>query len=108
MKRNESSSNHPNTVTTQIHAALRYQKVKDARKRAIRGLWRRGKRFYARLSIEDESGRKQVRWIPLIDNQTKQPVETAPQAVAALERLKVQRSDNALPTLGRTPKLSEY
>jgi len=35
-------------------------------------------------------------------------VQTVAQAVAELNRLQTQRSDNTLPTLARTPKFNEY
>ena len=36
------------------------------------------------------------------------PVETVAQAIAELNRLRTQRSDDALPKLGRTPTFAEY
>src|SRR5580658_701898 len=42
-----------------------YQKVCDNRKQPIRGLWRRNGNYLARLSVEDDMGRKQVKWTPL-------------------------------------------
>src|SRR6266436_1909560 len=108
MKAIETPSTPENkNVKTHSHLSGAYQKVQDGRKQPIRGLWLRGQRYYARLSVETESGEKQVRWIPLTDDQTKEPVSTVPQAVAALGRLKVLREDNGLPVLKRTPKLSE-
>jgi hypothetical protein len=35
------------------HRGPNYQKVFGPGKRRIRGLWRRGNRFYARLTVED-------------------------------------------------------
>lgn len=35
-------------------------------------------------------------------------MQTTAQAVAELKRLQTQRSDNALPTLARTPKFGDY
>ena len=79
----------------------------DGRKQPVRGLWKRNERFYAQLTIEDPStGTKKVKRVPLLEQSTQQPVATVADAIKALERLKVQREDNALPVLKRTPKLS--
>ena len=45
--------------------------------------------------------------MPLLDKD-KQPVQTVPQAMEALNRLKVNRSDSNLPVLHRCPKFSDY
>jgi len=45
--------------------------------------------------------------VPLVTKEGK-PVQTVAQAVAELNRLQTQRSDNTLPTLARTPKFNEY
>lgn len=80
----------------------------DGRKQPIRGLWKRGNRFYARLNVPDpQTGVIKNRRIPLLD-QDKKPVETVAQAVVELKRLQTQRSENALPVLGLTPKFSDY
>ena len=73
MKRAETQSNaleapSSKTVRTRQHQDSPYQKVKDERKRPIRGLWKRNDRYYAQLSLEDEeTGVKQVRRVPLED-----------------------------------------
>jgi integrase len=92
-----------------VHShAPTFAKVLDGRKQPVRGLWQRGARFYAQLSIEDFSaGGKRVRRVPLV-NSDGHPVETVPQAVAELNRLRTQRSDDALPKLGRTPTFADY
>ena len=80
----------------------------DGRKQPIRGLWVRNGRYYAQLTIEDsKTGNKSVRRVPLVDKEQK-PVDSAAQAVAAFERLKVNRTDDALPVLIRTPKFSDF
>jgi integrase len=107
MQSNEAGSNTKKSSNS--HRAGRYQKVLDARKRAIRALWVRNDRYYAQLSFEDPAtGKKSVRRVALLNEETKLPVASAAEAVAALERLKVQRVDKALPVLARTPKLSDY
>jgi integrase len=89
-------------VSKRIHAGATYHKVSDGRKRAIRGLWQRGSRFYARISVEDlNTGRKQVRRVPLAG------VQTVAQAQTAMRTLLTKREENDLPVLKRTPKFSE-
>lgn len=85
-----------------------FLKVLDGRKQPVRGLWQRGSRFYAQLSVEDfTTGQKRVRRVPLVNSEGN-PVETVAQAIAELNRLRTQRSDDALPQLGRTPTFSDY
>jgi integrase len=82
--------------------------VLDGRKQPIRGLWVRNGRFYAQMQFEDPgTGKKRIRRVPLVDKE-KQPVKTVPQAVEALNRLKVNRSDSNLPVLHRCQKFGDY
>lgn len=91
----------------QSHAAT-FSKVVNGCKQPIRGLWIRGDRFYAQLTIENPvNGQKRVRRVPLVDKDGK-AVTTTAQAVAEMERLKVKRAENDLPTLRRTPKFADY
>lgn len=86
----------PNTPAT-------YQKVLDARKRPVRGLWVRNDRFYARVAIPDPgTGVTQMLRVPL------EKAGTVAEAQAALRRLLIQREDKVLPPLGQTPKLRDY
>ena len=78
-----------------------YAKVRDNRKHPICGLWRRNGRFYARLSVPDERGKKIVRWMPMT-------ATTTAEATAELRRLQTEREDNQLRVLGRKPILSDY
>src|ERR1700678_4215601 len=88
---------------SKVHRSTAYQKVSDARKRPIRGLWRRNDRFYARISVEDPgNGRKEVRRVPL------EAAHTVAQAQAELRRLLTKRDEHALPILKLTPKFSDY
>ena len=107
MKDNAAESNaatpEPDRVCYQSHRRTTYQKVRDARKRPIRGLWVRNGRFYARLSIEDSStGRKAVRRVPL------EGCQTTAQAQTELRRLLAQREENNLPVLKRVPKFCDF
>jgi integrase len=88
--------------------ALTFSKVLDGRKQPIRGLWVRGHRYYAQLTVENPvNGLKSVKRVPLVDKDAN-AVATVAQAIAEMGRLKVQRADKNLPTLRRTPRLSEY
>src|SRR6187399_1499341 len=104
MKReaNQRSSESSTNTGAQDHShAPMFLKVLDGRKQPVRGLWQRGTRFYAQLSVEDFStGQKRVRRVPLA-NSDGDPVETVAQAIAELNRLRTQRSDETLPKLGR-------
>jgi len=100
-------SNWPNRVLRHARHAGSFAKVVDGRKQPIRGLWVRNGRFYARLSVETDTGGKKLQWVSL-KNPEGEPVETMPQAVAELARLRTQRTDNALPVLGMTPTFAEY
>lgn len=108
MKENAAISNQQKSEIKRHNHALTFSKVLDGRKQPIRGLWIRGARYYARLSVENPiTGVKKTRRVPLIDKDGN-AVATVPQAVAELKRLQTQRSDNALPTLTRTPKFGDY
>lgn len=85
------------------HRAGGYQKVFDGRKRAVRGLWVRNGRYYARLAIPHPgTGVKQVRRVPL------ESATTDAAAQAALRRLLTERADDALPVVGQAPKFRDY
>lgn len=79
-----------------------YQKVFDGRKQPIRGLWVRNGQFYARLTVEDSTGRKNT------IRKRLEGAQTVPQAQKALASLLVKREANSLPILQRTPKLADY
>jgi integrase len=107
MKRHATESNEPSNNQRQSHASS-FAKVVDGRKQDIRGLWVRNGRYYARLAFEDpKTGNKKVRRVALMDKD-KQAVQSVAQAVEALNRLKVNRSDSNLPVLHRCPRFSDY
>jgi hypothetical protein len=89
------------------HGGGQYQKVFDARKRRLRGLWERNGTFYGQLTITDPgTGSKTVRRVRLKDKEGN-PVTTTPQAVATLNKLKSQRADDNLKIAPkRTPILN--
>ncbi|HTV41730.1 MAG TPA: tyrosine-type recombinase/integrase [Candidatus Sulfotelmatobacter sp.] len=108
MKANVAISNGSGSQIKRRNHALTFAKVLDGRKQPIRGLWLRGSRYYARLSVENPiTGVKATRRVPLVDRDNN-PVQTAAQAVAELKRLQTKRSDNTLPVLTRTPKFADY
>ncbi len=106
MKAAESLGKGVASSCRKAHRSERYRKVFDGRKQPVRGLWERDGRFIARVSVEDSSGAKRTKWVPLGDERN--PVITVPQAVAAHRRLLTRRDDDALPVLRRTPKLADY
>jgi integrase len=84
-------------------APATYQRVKDERKRPIRGLWIRNDRYYAQLTLVDEhTGQKQVRRVPL------EGATTPAQANEKFQELKVDRRKGVLPVLKLTPKFAEF
>jgi integrase len=78
-------------------------KVLDSRKHPIRGLWRRGSRFYAQLRFPGEPC---ARKIPLeFDGR---PARTVAEAIEARDRIKVSRRDGKpMTTRGRKPMLKD-
>jgi integrase len=107
MKRHAITSNQTTDHKRQSHTGT-FAKVFDGRKQPIRGLWVRNGRYYAQLTFEDGNTlEKKTRRVPLLDKD-KSPVTTAAQAVEAMGRLKVDRSDDNLPVLTRTPKFADY
>ena len=59
----------------------KFQRVKDSKGKPIRGVWIRGKQFYARLFIDNGSGQKIDRRVPL-------EAKTVQDARRELEQLK--------------------
>ena len=49
-----------NLGTSSSSRRYRYAKVLDNRKHAIRGLWKRNGKFLARITVEDDTGRKRA------------------------------------------------
>jgi hypothetical protein len=45
------------------YSDYRYTKVPGCRKHAIRGLWRRNGKSFAWITVEDDAGRKAVKWV---------------------------------------------
>jgi len=107
MQANATVSSRTNRVQRHPNHAGSFAKVLDGRKQPIRGLWIRNGRFYARLSLEQGDGSKNVRRVPLVNSEGN-AVESVAQAVAELNRLRTHRADDTLPVLGRTPTFADY
>lgn len=89
-------------VRRKTHERHAYQKVLDARKRPVRGLWKRNGRFYARLAIADHlTGEKATRRVPL-------PATTVAEAIQELSSLRVDRERNELPVLKQPPVFRDF
>ncbi len=95
MKRTETSGD---TNSRRRHS---YSKVLDNRKHPVRGLWRRNGSFYARVTVEDEAGRKKLSWVPLA-------ATTASEGQTELRKLLIERDENRLRHVGRSPTFDEY
>lgn len=95
MKRHESLSK---AISSRRYA---YTKVLDNRKHPIRGLWKRNGSFYARLTVEDESGRKNLSWAPLA-------AKSVAEAQSQFRTLLNEREENRLRHIGQSPTLAEY
>jgi hypothetical protein len=88
---------------TALHSNRRYKytKVLDNRKHSIRGLWRRNNMFFGRITVEDDIGRKSLKWVPL-------EATTAAEAQDRFRTLLVERRENRLRHIGRCPTFSDY
>lgn len=98
MKRAATPSNPVSSSSSRRH---RYTKVLDNRKHPIRALWRRNGNFYARITVEDDRGQKQIKWVPL------ETAQTASDAQEELRKVLVERDENRLRPTGLAPKFKE-
>src|SRR5262245_33942889 len=90
------------TVSRSSSRRHRYTKVLDNRKHPIRGLWRRNGNFVARITVEDDAGRKSMKWIPLDE------AHSAAEAQEEFRKLLVERGENRLRHVGRCPQFGHY
>jgi integrase len=102
MKAEAMAGKRPNQGESAKSRGATYQKVFDGRKQPVRGLWVRNGQFYARLSVEDATGRKST------IRKRLEGAQTVPQAQKALAALLGKRDRNSLPVLKLTPKLADY
>ena len=77
--------------------AVRFVAVTDSRKRKIRGLWKRGDRYYAQMRMEVEGGQTKPKRIAL--NAT-----TLDQARAELEKVRTENRAGKLAFVGSVLK----
>jgi hypothetical protein len=81
--------------------------ARDSRNRRIPGLCTRNGRFYAVLWADRGDGRKGVRRFPLLD-EAGAPIRTVMAAKDALDILRNDRRENALPQRGRKPAFDAF
>ena len=94
MKREATPSKPVSSSSSRRH---RYTKVLDNRKHTVRGLWRRNGSYFARITVEDDIGKKPVKWIPL-------PTATSDaEAIVEFRRLLTERDENRLRPIGLSP-----
>lgn len=84
MKPNETTPRH-----------RRFIRVLDGRKQPVRGLWKRGEIYYAQIVKDGRQTKKRL------------DARTNAEAIAALNKLKVQRQEGSLRIARQAPKLSE-
>jgi len=82
-------------------ARYKYTKVLDARKSPIRHLWIRNGTHFARVTTEDQTGGKKLQWVRLAGS-------TAAEAQKEVHKLLVEREQNQLPHIGRSPTFEQY
>ncbi|MGB8353412.1 MAG: site-specific integrase [Chthoniobacteraceae bacterium] len=102
----ESIGTSSSTTGTNDHGA-KFITVCDSRNRRVRGLQIRNGRYYGQLWIDRGDGKKTARRFPLA-NEEKAPVRNLQEAKEALEVLRNDRRENALPTAGRKPTFADY
>ena len=79
----------------------RFEKVYDGKRNPIRGLWKRGKKYYAQITIAFPDGEKK---------ETKRPLNAAnlTEARESLRKLLVERSEGRAVFSGQAPIFEEY
>jgi integrase len=93
-----------NTISTLHSRAPRFEAVVDSRKRKVRGLWRRGARFYGQLRVDLGNGHTSPRRLALQAN----TLEEARAALAAQKaREKESRKQGQVRNAGPRPKFEE-
>jgi integrase len=83
------------TQSNENHSA-RFIPVRDSRKQKIRGLWKRGTRYYAQLRVDGKPKR-----IPLI-------ADNLDDARAELEKTRTKNREGKLPTPGYRPQFAVF
>lgn len=78
-----------------------YTKVRDNRKHPVNGLWRRSGRYLVRITVEDDLGRRSLKWGSL-------KATTIAEAQVEMRTVLVERSENRLRHVGKTPRFANY
>lgn len=85
---------------TQRAGKYTFKRVKDARGHEVRGLWKRGKRYYALMRVADPSGKSRPVRVPLA-------ATTTPAAIAELQDKLAERRKGTLKVVTHAPKLAD-
>ena len=86
----------PTTSNATVHH-LRFNSARDARNRKVRGLWKRGERYYLQTRVP---GEKSARKIPLV-------ATTLTQAKEEMAKQRTKARDGSLPKGGVKPSLAD-
>jgi integrase len=81
-----------------VSHGLPFTSARDARNRKVRGLWRRGERFYAQVRVP---GEKSARKIPLA-------ADTLTEAKEQMSKARTKAREGGLPKGGVKPILADY
>ena len=100
-------SESTNTASSTTNHAAQFITVRDSRNRRVPGLQTRNGRYYTQLWVDRGDGKKTARRFPLL-KEGNVPVRTLQEAKEALEILRHDRRENALPTAGRKPTFEHY
>lgn len=87
-------------MDTTKHRHARFEPVFDSRKRKVRGLWKRGARYYAQLRVDLGNGTTAPRRFPL-------EAQTLDQARAEAEQKRVDRKNEKLRLPGLRPTFEQ-
>ncbi len=95
MQTNETASRGQ---SSNVSHHLRFISAKDARNRKVRGLWKRGERYYAQVRV---AGEKSARKIPLV-------AENLTDAKEEMAKRRTEAREGALPKGGVKPSLADF
>jgi integrase len=97
MQTHETAST-PAVVSNAAVHHLRFNSARDARNRKVRGLWKRGERYYLQTRVP---GEKSARKIPLL-------ATTLTEAKEEMAKQRTKARDGSLPKGGVKPSLTDY
>ena len=100
VRRHERKKNKPEVNQERNHAQ-RFHPVIDSSKHRVRGLWKRGKRYYAQVRMVGADGSSKPRRISL-------GVVSLNVAREELERVRTENRSGALSLPGRQPTFAEF